>query len=764
MNRQHALIPGLLSVLVLAALGVAVAARAAPVRAAAGRVVYAAPDGSGGMCTAKDPCSVVEAQSTARRLTGKRDAPVVVQLAGGTYRLSASLKFTDGDSGSTGNPVTWRAAPGARPVLSGAVQVTGWKQVDAAKGVWQAKVPTGLDTRQVYVDGQEAPIAQTTPAEQKVTFAAAPGGYATTPATWAASLQAQIGAAAMHGVEFVYTGGNGPWTQSRCRIDTLSGSTTTMQQPCWNNVTSRPTFSQASGGLPSMSPGTAPSLIENAYPLLHPGQWYLDRQNDVLDYIPTPGQQMSGLDVEVPRLASLITGAGTLAHPVHDITFTGIQMSYATWLDPSTDAGFADVQDNLTLTGSDPARPQGTCTFGTPPGTCPFGALTREPGNMSWSAAHHITFDGDTFSHLGAAGLVFDYGSQHNTVEDSTFADIAGNAIILGNTNDPHPGDVGAGNAEINAYNTVQNNVIHNIGTDYPSAAGITMFFTQHTTIAHNELYDLPYTGITAGVIQGHVDNAAHPDNTTNINSDNTISDNLIHGFMQVLHDGGAIYVEGHQGQTLTARDGSVDRAASIAHGLTVSGNVAYDQGNVNFTWYDDAGSEWINWTGNVEWDGGSLGQGGCESTGHLDYTGNYSSDPIAQWACSPPAPVDTTISSNATLPTHPGAADLPLSALAAVGPTPRSSSQDTSQSPAISYAQRPAAGAAAAVKVLIAGRGFTDAATVSFGGTRAAAVAALSPGFLLANAPAGAALSTVTVTTAAGTATASTLTGTVNP
>ncbi|WP_406109973.1 hypothetical protein OG698_44940 [Streptomyces sp. NBC_01003] len=50
------------------------------------------------------------------------------------------------------------------------------------------------------------------------------------------------------------------------------------------------------------------------------------------------------------------------------------------------------------------------------------------------------------------------------------------------------------------------------------------------------------------------------------------------------------MYVEGHQGQTVKAADGSVDRAASIAHGLTVAGNVAYDQGNVDFTWYDQAG------------------------------------------------------------------------------------------------------------------------------------------------------------------------------
>ena len=83
---------------------------------------------------------------------------------------------------------------------------------------------------------------------------------------------------------------------------------------------------------------------------------------------------------------------------------------------------------------------------------------------------------------------------------------------------------------------------------------------------------------------------------------------------MQVLSDGGAIYAEAHQGQTITAADGTVDRAASIAHGLLAQGNVAYDQANSNFTWYDDAGSQWIHWSGSVEW-GGGIGQGDCQST-----------------------------------------------------------------------------------------------------------------------------------------------------
>lgn len=742
-----------LSAAALAA-GGASALTAPAVAAADTAYVYAAPNGSGVACIQPRPCSLDVAQQRERHILQTDEAlakDVVVQLADGTYRLPEPLQFGPADSGRNGHRVIWTAAPGAHPVLSGALHVTGWKLTDPAHNVWSAPVPADLDTRQIYVDGAEAPIAQTTPAEQNVSFAAAAGGYTTTP-DWGAQLQDQIGASALRRVEFVYTGKNGAWTQSRCRIDSVDGSTVQMQQPCWTNITSRPVFSQASGGLPNMKAGTPPTLIENAYPFLHPGQWYLDSDQHVLDYLPAAGQDMSRLDVEAPRLTSLVNGTGTLDNPVHDITFAGLTFADATWNDPSTNVGFADVQDNLRLTGDDPAHPQATCTFGTPPGTCPFGSLTREPGNVQWHAAHNITFTGNTFTQLGAAGLVFEYGSRHNTVEGNVFTGIAGNGLILGDTTDPHPSDVNADDREITAYNTIDNNLIERVGTDYPSAAGMTLFFTQHTRVVHNDIRNVPYTGISAGVVQGHVDNVDHPDNTTNVNSDNTISHNLIHSFMQVLSDGGAIYVEGHQGQTITSADGSVDRAASIAHGLHAEGNVAYDEGNSNFTWYDDAGSEWIHWDGNVQW-GGSIAQGGCQSTGHFDVTGLYSAQAIGQYHCNPAGGIDVNYADNVQLPLRPMASDLPQDTIAAAGLEPAFRQLVTRRAPLVSYLQN------AGSTVFVAGDGFGADAKVTFNGTPAANVTLLSPAFLVAQAPAGTKATSVTVTTSAGSAS-----GTVPP
>lgn len=96
-----------------------------------------------------------------RTLNSNVKADVVVQLAGGTYRLAAPLTFTRADSGTNGHTVVWQAAPGTRPVISGARKATGWTRQDPARNIWKAKVGTGFDIRQLYVDGVQATRART---------------------------------------------------------------------------------------------------------------------------------------------------------------------------------------------------------------------------------------------------------------------------------------------------------------------------------------------------------------------------------------------------------------------------------------------------------------------------------------------------------------------------------------------------------------------------------------------------------------------------
>ncbi|WP_124668668.1 right-handed parallel beta-helix repeat-containing protein [Burkholderia sp. Bp8986] len=613
-----------------------------------------------------------------------------VELADGIYRLESTWSFGAADSGSSGHPVVWTAASGAYPIISGATQVASWTR-SGTGGMWASPVPAGSNSRQLYVNGAEAPVAQQTPDQLGFSggWTGSANGYSIKNDGIAMTWFNKLSAAQIANVEFVYTQGNGNWTESRCRVASYSNGSITMAQPCWTNVTQRATYSNPSGSLPSMSTGTMPSSIQNALTLIQPGQWFLDAADSTLYYQPITGQVATALDVELPRLETLLQGAGSLVHPLHDVTFSGLQFSYATWNAPSAAAGFADVQSNLRMTTA--TGNQGMCLFSSPPGSCPWGALSQPLANVSFSASNNVTFERNRFTALGGAGLAFMYGSSGNLVENNEFATIASAAIIMGCTFDPTPTDGNVATAvairqncnpdptlvkndviganEIMMNNTIKRNLIHNIGTDYPSASAITLLFGQKTSVTHNEIHDVPYTAITAGIIQGHVDNSSHPSLSVNINDSNMIGNNLLHDYMTGLTDGGAVYIEGHQALSRHLADGkTIDPVDTLAHGIHVTGNVSYNSNNVMRTYYDDAGSEWINWADNVSFNSiGPYGtvQGGCEPTGHIWYTNNYADAPGGDYSTCSPSPIDTHDSSNVTITSM---SDVPATLLSHAG------------------------------------------------------------------------------------------------
>lgn len=367
---------------------------------------------------------------------------------------------------------------------------------------------------------------------------------------------------------------------------------------------------------------------------------------------------------------------------------------------------------------------------------------------MTWRAARDVVIEDNTFTRLGAAGLGVAFGSRRTLVQGNEFTDISGIGLMLGSTDDAHPSDVGETDREINTDNRIENNYIHDIGVEYPGADGIQLFYSRGTTVAHNEIANVSWDGIDSGVNAGHLDTADHPDLTSNINADNTIADNLVHDYHTVLADGGAIYLEGHQGETLRKADGSVDEEASFAHGTKATGNVVYDDRSSGLTLYNDIGSQWITWTRNIEFNN-TYGNGGCSPVGHIRFTGNYHADPISQYPCL--APVDLQYSDNTQLPLRPAPADMPSDILSNAGLQPAYQHLAVAGAPTISSMSPRTGTVDQPTETLIVGTGFSTGGKAFFGSTPAATTTVLSSTFLTAVAPAGASLAETTVETGAG-------------
>lgn len=87
---------------------------------AASDTLHVAPDGHGSACSTPAPCDLGTARDRARALVPDAAGDVVVEMRGGTYRLTGPFRLGVQNSGRPGHPVVYRAAAGQTPVISGA--------------------------------------------------------------------------------------------------------------------------------------------------------------------------------------------------------------------------------------------------------------------------------------------------------------------------------------------------------------------------------------------------------------------------------------------------------------------------------------------------------------------------------------------------------------------------------------------------------------------------------------------------------------------
>ena len=187
------------------------------------------------------------------------------------------------------------------------------------------------------------------------------------------------------------------------------------------------------------------------------------------------------MDVELPRLQSLVDISGSYAHPVQGLRFKGIEFTGTTWLGPSTDQGYADQQSGTFISGTWQQPAFGSCFFG-----CQLFEAAREdwdqmPAAVEVSAATNITFSDDAFRELGQVGLGVGQDADANatgvglgasdiTIDGNAFTDDAGGGIVVGGvqTDAHHPSNPAMTDQDI----TISNNLVDGTGTDYKETRG----------------------------------------------------------------------------------------------------------------------------------------------------------------------------------------------------------------------------------------------------------------------------------------------------
>ncbi|MFG2648909.1 right-handed parallel beta-helix repeat-containing protein [Streptomyces sp. NPDC048436] len=513
------------------------------------KILHVAPNGSGASCTVARPCSPEAARDAARAVSGR---DVRVELADGTYEMSDPLTLGAADSGRDGHAVTWTAARGARPVLSGGRALTGWDK--GTDGTWTADVPEGITPRQLFVDGKRALRARGEACAANICDATKTGMTGAT-ATGIREWRRPTGADAVIKVR---------WRDYHCRIASVDGDRMTFAQPCWTNSASGTNRTGPAWDSTTVDSSrySQVAFFENARELLdEPGEFVWDAEDRTVTYLPRKGENMSHARVLTPVTEQLMVIDGA-----HDLRVQGIGFAYAAYRRPSTDEGYAGTQAGLTLTGaSGPVDHAGRHY------TKPSAALTVRGGR-------HVAVSGGEFTHLGGAGVVLEAGTKDTSVTRSRFSDLSSGAVYVGDT-EPQPAAELAGERNTVAYNTIRG-----AGAEYTDAVGIWAGYEAELTVDHNTLEDLPYSGISVGWGWNQ------PEAQKSVLRDNRVTGNRITDVMRVehaQHDGGAIYTQGAQPGTVVSGN-YINRSAY--------GNTERDGNGI----YLDEQSSYIRVEGNV--------------------------------------------------------------------------------------------------------------------------------------------------------------------
>jgi hypothetical protein len=471
--------------------------------------------------TIDKPFATIEhARDVIQTISPNMQSPIVVYVHGGTYSVNQPITFTTIDSGQNGYDIIYKAAEGENPIFSGGVNILGWEKVPGSQ-LWKTTLRDVQGFRQVYVNGARAQRAASPIPVTGIGWAG--GDFSDREGIVISSSNLpDISRPQDLELHWIYD-----WNDMRLPVkdiekNTDGTKTIWMKQPyfsyaLWmgnNNHQWYPKYD-------------VPFYLENAFELLDkPGEWYYNPDTHNLFYMPRYGENMKTANVIVPQTQNLveITG-GIVGQEVHNLIFDGLSFEYAGWTRASDRGTFGWQAQNLIVRKG-------------------LGTYDQEmtPAHVQINSAHDISFERCRFEHLGAVGLDLNNNVFDVTLQGNLFHDISDGAIVIGDWNDAY---IYTPSIQVASHdNVIANNLITDVGVEYWGAPAITAYYVNNMQIDHNEISNVPYTGISIGWGWSSV-----PDSTTS--HDNHVSNNLITDLTQRARDGGGIYTLGQQPRTI---------------------------------------------------------------------------------------------------------------------------------------------------------------------------------------------------------------------
>ena len=511
---------------------------------------------------------------------------ITIYVEGGTYAFHEPVFIRPEDSGTKESPTIIRSVGDEKVILSGGISINGWKKQGK---VWVADVPVfngrPLDFRQLWVNGKKAVRARDVEDFEKMNRICSVDEKNEILYVPAVSIRRLIDNKGNLKAKYAEMVLHQMWCVANLRIRSVEvqGDSAAIR------------FHQPESRIQFEHPWPRPMVttdghnsafyLTNARELQDvPGEWYHDIDARKVYYYPREGEKMQEAEVIVPAVETLVRVEGTLDRPVCHIRFEKITFSYTTWMRPS-EKGHVPLQAGMYLTDGYRIDPKMQRNYLNHP-LDNQGWLGRPAAAVRVVAARQIDFERCRFEHLGSTGLDYEEAVQGGVVRGCLFRDIAGNGLLVGSfspaAHETHLPYDPADRREVCTQQHINNCYFTEIGNEDWGCLAIAAGYVGDVNIEHNEISEVPYSGISLG--WGWTQ-------TVNCMRNNRVHANLIHHYAKHMYDVAGIYTLGSQPKSYVTEN--------CVHSIYKPGYV-HDP-NHWFYLYTDEGSSFItvrdNWT-----------------------------------------------------------------------------------------------------------------------------------------------------------------------
>lgn len=260
-----------------------------------------------------------------------------------------------------------------------------------------------------------------------------------------------------------------------------------------------------------------------------PGEWYLDKAEGKLYYIPYEGETAENLTLWGSDTQTLISVDG-----VDGISFEGI-IFRGNGFEISPERDFSQ-------------------------------AAYDAPSCITYNNAKGFRIKNCEFRDIAACAVFFGKAVRKAGVYSCVFEDIGAQAVYIRGENVP------AESENVTKDITVSNCIISGYGKQYYNAVGLLVIHACSVMLSNNEIHDGYYTAISVGWVWGYDYNVTYA---------NTISNNLIYDIGQGwLSDMGGIYTLGNQSGTVISGNVIHNVAADPGEGGYGGWGIYLDEGS----------------------------------------------------------------------------------------------------------------------------------------------------------------------------------------